>query len=177
MNEVPELAPGCFGSALNFNKGGMVCSACPFMEKCEPAHENSLNVMRERFGISAPKKKVEKVQPVEKGSDERLSLPKKVKELLGRLDKENLNIVGNIQNGVNPFSGMKKYGFMLIACHIIMRSKNPVDQRLISTALVRSLNWSQGTADAHARMSIQALKHVGAITNENGIIQVRNQEK
>jgi hypothetical protein len=175
---IPFLAPGCFGSALLFQEKGMVCTACPFKGECEPAHILSLTTMREKLGIKVPPKRhVSAPQtvdgPVEE-CDERMTLPKKVRELLSRLDREHLDIVGKIKEGVNPFANHDRYRFMQITCHLVMRLQIPVNQKVVSAGLVKSMGWAQGTADAHARMAIQALTHVGAIENNDGILSVKS---
>ncbi len=102
-----------------------------------------------------------------------MTLPKKVRELLNKLDVEDLDIVGKLKNGVNPFAGIDRYRYMMVACHLVMRLKVPVTQKVLSAGLIKSMNWSEGTADAHARMAVQALCHVGAIENNDGILSVR----
>jgi hypothetical protein len=175
--QVPYLAPGCFGSALMFRGEDMVCAACPFRAQCEPAHQVNLAAMRERLGIKVPvqRKRAPALPPAEAINEDpsRMSLPKKVRELLSRLDRENLDIVGKIQKGVNPFAGIERYRYMQIACHLIMNMQVPVTQKLIAVGLAKAMDWADGTADAHARMAVQALEHVGAVSNNDGTFSVR----
>jgi hypothetical protein len=77
-----------------------------------------------------------------------------------------------MKRGENPFVGRKGFGFMAVACHLVIRLKRPVTREIISYALMKRNNWTKGTADAHARMAIQALEHVGAIKNTDGILTV-----
>ncbi|MDE4297053.1 hypothetical protein PXK56_17850 [Phaeobacter gallaeciensis] len=173
---IPFLAPGCFGSALHFQGEGMVCAACPFKGECEPVHNMALQAMRERLGIKMPPVRRAAPLPTNEEATEdgtRLTLPKKVRELLGKLDRENLDITGKMKQGVNPFAGLGRYGYMMITCHLIMHLRVPVTQKIISAGLATKLGWANGTADAHARMAVQALEHVGAIDNNDGIFSVR----
>lgn len=177
MNDVPFLAPGCFGSALIF-RDDMVCNSCQFMQQCKPVHEQTLAALRQELGIKPPVERVKSVQDPEvvKAGErypERLTLPVKVQKLLHKLDNTNFNIVGSMQMGQNPFVGDKSLGFMAIAAHLIMKLERPVSQRLIANAMMRRNDWTQGTADAHARMAIQALEHVGAIKNTEGVFTVK----
>lgn len=171
--DVPFLAPGCFGSALNFNASGMVCAACPFKADCEPAHQASLTALRSKLGIKVEEKKTTKSERVQVDEPEdRLALPKKVRQLLARIDRSDLNIVENIKAGFNPFKDVPSMRFMHIACHLVMNLDVPVNHKIISVGLMKSMGWSKGTADAHARMAAQALQHVGAIQNTDGVFSV-----
>lgn len=175
-NKVPYLAPGCFGSALSFRKTGMVCAACPFMSQCEPVHKESLATMRSHFGIAEPEgEKLSSVETLANINEpsERLTLPKKVRELLVKIDRASLDIAEKMKSGANPFSGVESFRYLQIACHLIMKFEAPVTQKLISAGLRRAMSWSEGTADAHARMAVQALEHVGAINNCDGILSVK----
>lgn len=173
-NEIPFLAPGCFGSALMYRTNDMVCPACPFNKQCEPAHKRSLAAMRKKFGISEIPENDDPVRKTEVAdTPERMVLPKKVRELLRSLDGKNLNIVGKMQSGANPFEDLRKFRYMKIACHLIMKLDVPVTQELLSKGMELKLGWASTTANAHARMAISALEHVGAIENKDGVISVR----
>lgn len=52
-----DLAPGCFGSALSFNAEDTICRACSFGAKCQPAHEQAKERMRDKFGVAVPSPK------------------------------------------------------------------------------------------------------------------------
>lgn len=176
--QIPFLAPGCYGSALLFQKTNMVCAACPFAAQCEPVHQMALQAMRDELGIGTPVPKKARSSEVRVGdevvTDETtMALPKKVRELLARLDRETLDIAGKMKNGVNPFSGIRRYRFMMVACHLILRLEIPVTHKVISVGLMKTMGWASGTADAHARMATQALEHVGAIEKSDGIFSVR----
>lgn len=175
---IPFLAPGCFGSALMFNGSDMVCRACTLSQQCEPKHLLALAMMRERHGIIAPlsrSKPQMRVEAIEKTEDPGvMTLPKKVRELLERIDRGSFNIVEKMKQGLNPFAGRPEMKFMLVACHMILNPKAMVTQGLLEAGMIKALGHSEGTASAHARMAIQALVHVGAVAIENGIIKVRN---
>lgn len=164
MTNIPNFAPGCFGSALAFQTDNSVCRACPFADRCQPLHEQNLAALREKFGITAvrrgPKLKPA-VSPTGDGSE--MVLPVKVRRLIEKLDTANLRVAENIAKRINPFEG--KSPFMQIACHLLMNLKRPLDRQLLAMAFVQKLSWKQNTADAHARMALQALAHIGVITD------------
>ena len=181
MSNIPQYAPGCFGSAVAFKKDDTVCRGCKFASLCEPAHLEAQRVLRERYGIKttqeglaeqrqqreAEKQQREAIRPAEM-----LVLPRKTQELIDRLDRGNYDVKGKFSRGENPFGASMK--FMQIVGHLLLNLKNArIDRALIATAFVKKLEWQQGTADAHARMAIQALEHIGAITNNDGIISLR----
>lgn len=174
MYEVPPFSPGCFGSAIAFRKEDMVCQACPFAEKCEVAHEITLKALRERYGIKPPQPRTAqraKKQEAHTADPAATVLPKKARELIERLDRSQIDICGSLRRGVNPFG--KGLNFMRIACHILLRASAPFDREFLSDAFVKALGWQKNTADAHARMAIMALTHVGAIENRDGLISLR----
>lgn len=181
MSEIPIFSPGCFGSAIAFKKDDVVCSNCPFVAQCEPVHRVSLQTLRDRFGVKTTREivseraqKREAVQAAKKAAPvdpTLLTVPKKVRELLERLDRGSYDVVGKLKRGENPFGAAIPY--MMVACHLLINFQTPVDQKFLSTAFVRKLGWQKNTADAHARMAIQALTHVGAVENNDGLIRIR----
>ncbi len=178
MTDIPYLAPGCFGSALIFKGDDMVCTACVMRSQCEPVHMLALEQLRASLGITAPvakpKVKIAATQ-AERDDPTRMALPKKVRELLEAIDRARYNIKGNMLNGVNPFAGQPKMRFMLVACHLILSlsEKRPITQRDFVTGFISKLHHSPQTAEAHARMAVQVLMHVGAIDNVDGVLKLR----
>jgi hypothetical protein len=181
MTTIPHLAPGCFGSALAFKKDDTVCRGCKFLSLCEPAHLEAQKVLRERYGIKTTQEVLadqKQAREAEKAAREAnrneavLVLPKKTQELIDRLDRGNYDVKGKFARGENPFGQSMR--FMQIVGHLLLNLKNVrLDRALIATAFVKKLEWQQGTADAHARMAIQALEHVGAIINNDGVIALK----
>lgn len=181
MSQIPPFSPGCFGSAIAFKEDDVVCSACQFAGQCKPVHLATLQAMREKFGIKTTQQLTdERVQArVEAKAAKQapptdptlMTVPKKVRELLERLDRGKYDVVAKLKKGENPFGSAIPY--MMLACHLLLNFNTPVDKDFLSTAFVRKLGWQKGTADAHARMAIQALTHVGAVENRDGLITIR----
>ena len=177
MTHVPPLSPGCFGSALTFKEEDSVCRGCKFAELCKPAHLDAKAQLQARFGItkmSAKSKAAKAEQKKEAARSEDpavLALPVKVQEIINKLDRGNYQVVEKLRSGENPFGSTMP--FMKIACHLLLRIERPLDRPLLAQAFMHKMNWGQGTADAHARMAIQALTHVGAVDNVDGRISLR----
>lgn len=172
MMNVPEFAPGCFGSAIAFKEEDVICRGCSLVEQCRPAHLHAKALLQERLGISpaerpAPKKAASPA-PVDPTT---LTLPQKTRELLDRLDRGHYAINEKLGCGENPFSDAMP--FMRVACHVLLHISRPVNRELLAAAFVKKLGWQQNTADAHARLAIQALTHVGAVENRDGLIMLR----
>ena len=181
MTTIPEFSPGCFGSAVAFKKDDTVCRSCPFAEQCEPAHLEAQQALRERYGVKTTQQVIahnKQVREAEKAARQAakdpaaLVLPKKTQVLIDRLDRGNYDVKGKFARGENPFGQSMR--FMQIVGHILLRLKDGgLDRQLLAAAFVKKLEWQQGTADAHARMAIQALEHIGAITNNDGVISLK----
>ncbi|PZR92068.1 MAG: hypothetical protein DI537_14680 [Stutzerimonas stutzeri] len=182
MTEIPAFSPGCFGSAIAFKKDDAACATCQFFAKCQVVSETARDALRDRYGIMTTREAInDRIRKREEAKADRdrqlsadpamLTVPKKVRELLDRLDRGNYDIVGKLKRGINPFGSAMPW--MAIACHLLINHNQRVDQGFISVALERKLGWKKGTADAHARMAIQALTHVGAIESLDGTIAIR----
>lgn len=182
MIDIPPFSPGCFGSALTFKKDDMVCGSCQFKTKCEPAHEEAKLALRERYGIKTTQQVVTAKAEAAKAKKEAerealdpaaLELPKKTQELLLKLDRGNYNVIANLQMGVNPFGAAMPY--MALTCKLLIafRDRATITQENLSAAFVKTFSWKQDTATAHARMAIQALNHLGLLSNNNGNISLR----
>lgn len=57
------FAPGCFGSAVNFNLEDQVCQKCVFADQCEPVHIQSVVALSAHFALHG--------DPVEKAKKKR----------------------------------------------------------------------------------------------------------
>lgn len=168
---IPEFSPGCFGSALAFRKEDMVCKNCKFASACEPVHLSMQAQLREKFGIMPRKVKVQKVQAQEQVDPAALQLPKKVQDLLSKLDAGNYDVVRKLQSGENPFGAAIPY--LSLACHLFLRIEQPLNRDMLTTAFMKKFNWQKSTSSEHARIAIYALMHVGAIHNNDGQLTLR----
>jgi hypothetical protein len=181
MTTIPEFSPGCFGSAVAFKKDDTVCRGCKFAEFCEPAHIEAQAALRERYGIKTTQQVLsdqKQARDAEKAARQAskdatvLVLPKKTQDLIDRLDRGNYDVKGKFSRGENPFGQSMR--FMQIVGHLLLNLKDVrLNRQLLAAAFVKKLEWQQGTADAHARMAIQALEHIGAIANNDGVISLR----
>lgn len=175
MTFIPAFAPGCFGSALAFEETAPVCAVCKFADGCRPLHERNLAVLRERVGVRGKGSKKAKnplaSQPAAHPAE--MTLPKKVQALVEKLDSSNLRVTENFAKGVNPFATQPGMGFLKIAGHLLLKLRQPLDRATLAYAFQAKLGWTAGTADSHARMAIQALTHIGAVSNIDGLITLR----
>lgn len=180
MTDIPKFSPGCFGSALAFKRDDVACRSCKFAELCEPAHLEAQRVLRERYGIQTTQEVIREKN--ERAAEEKaarrqaldpaaLTLPKKVQDLILRIDRGNYDIVGKLQRGENPFG--KAIPYMAVICHLLLRVREPFGRDYVAAAFARKFEWAPGTADAHARMAIKVLEHVGAIDHTDGQIRIR----
>ena len=179
MNAViPPFSPGCFGSALAYEDTAPVCTACTFAEKCRPLHEHNLELLRERVGVKGKGSKTAKNPLAQKPAADpaALTVPKKVQALVDKLDSSGLRITEKLSRGVNPFADTQGMGYLKIAAHLLLRLKAPLDRQTLAYAYQTKLGWTEGTADSHARMTIQALTHIGAVRNIDGLITVKGRE-
>ncbi len=172
---IPPFAPGCFGSALAFEETAPVCTVCIFAESCRPLHERNLEILRERVGVEGKGSKKAKNPLASKptAAPAEMTIPKKVQALIERLDRSNLRVTEHFAKGVNPFANQPGMGFLKIAGHLLLKLKEPLDRHTLAYAFQTKLGWTEGTADSHARMAIQALTHIGAVRNIDGLITLR----
>ncbi|TDW20531.1 hypothetical protein EV128_125161 [Rhizobium azibense] len=170
---IPSFAPGCFGSALAYEETAPVCAVCKFAEACKPLHLTNLEILRERVGVKGKGNKDAKNPLVEKptAGPAEMTVPKKVMALVEKLDSSNLRVTENFAKGVNPFAASSN--FLKIAGHLLLKLKQPLDRQTLAYAYTTKLGWTEGTADSHARMAIQALTHIGAVNNIDGAIVLR----
>ncbi len=172
---IPAFAPGCFGSALAFEETAPVCAVCKFAEGCRPLHERNLDILRERVGVKGKGDKNAKNPLAEKPSaaPAEMTLPVKVQALVEKLDRSNLRVTEHFARGLNPFAGQPGMSFLKIAGHLLLKMKQPLDRAALAYAFQAKLGWTERTADSHARMAIQALSHIGAVNNIDGLITLR----
>ncbi|SCW95770.1 hypothetical protein [Ancylobacter rudongensis] len=170
---VPEFAPGCFGSALAYRETDSICTACVFAGRCKPLHLQAQAALRARFGIELTETQKRRIQRAANppAHPAEMTVPKKVQALIDRFDNTNSRVAEQLGQGVNPFA--TTLPFMRIVCHLLLNYAKPIDRGLLATAFASRLNWQQDTAEAHARMAIQALTHIGAVDNIDGAIALR----
>ncbi|AMB48375.1 hypothetical protein [Methylobacterium sp. AMS5] len=169
------LAPGCYGFALSFKEGSPECSTCPFAGRCQAIGAEQLARRRAELGIVAPVKRTRTPSPAPAPVAAATAapgaltseMPKKVAELLARIERMGIKVTEALAEGRNPFAGTK-IGFLAVACHLMMKLDQGVERALLIKAFQQKLNWSEGTAAAHATQAFQALEALGAASNSNG---------
>ncbi|MER9176275.1 hypothetical protein NKH72_22105 [Mesorhizobium sp. M0955] len=166
MTTLPAFSPGCFGSALAYQEEHPVCAKCVFRDQCAPVHVVNLKTLRDRLGV--PERYVVKERKPDDATPG-LSVPKKIRELVERMDSANLRAVERLQAGENPFGGFSN--FLKIAAHLLLH--RGVNQEDLTKAYMHMTKMERNTAVAHARMALQALVHIGAIDMLDGIATLR----
>jgi hypothetical protein len=96
-------------------------------------------------------------------------IPKKVMELVEKLDRAGIKVTEAIANGKNPFSDKQK--FLKIACFFLLRFQGGVKREALELALMTGMDWSKGTAAAHALQASQLFQALGVATEMNGVIR------
>jgi hypothetical protein len=165
---IPDFAPGCFGSALTFDAADMICRNCAFSAQCKPASALARRALQDRFGIKVREKKTNQV--VQEDGTVELALPIKTQKLIERIDNSNLDVVGNLSRGKNPFDGTMK--FLAVACQLLLR-RPVVSRELLIAGCVYALKCQQNTAEAYARQAEQILAHIGAVDVTEGGIKLK----
>lgn len=168
-----HLAPGCYGFALSFKEGSAECSTCQFAARCQVIGTEQLARRRLELGITAKPVKERKPRVVAAaveavaGSTLTGGLPKKVEELMQRIERAGIRVTEGLREGRNPFLGQKP-AFLSVACHLILNIEQGVDRATLNKAFQKKLNWSEGTAAAHTTQAFQALIALGAAHEANG---------
>lgn len=173
-----DMRPGCFGFALSFREEAAECISCPFATECAKLGAEQLARRREELGIKVkpakPKVVRQPAAPVEAHATGFLTdgLPKKVEELLGRIERAGISVTAALSRGENPFT--KDPAFLRVTCHLLLNMRAGVDRATLKLAFTRKLGWSEGTAAAHATQAFQALIALGAASENNGRLTLRN---
>jgi len=166
---IPNFAPGCFGSAMGFDEGAPICTVCKFRDECRPMHETNLALLREACGIKkVERRRKQAAHPVEGG----LTVPKKTLELVEKFEHAGLTVTTSLAEGKNPFAATAMH-FMTIAAHLLLKLNRPLRHNDLVMAFQTKLQWTKGTADSHARMAFQALEYIGAIHVTEGGATIR----
>jgi hypothetical protein len=170
MTTIPDFSPGCFGSALAFDEAAPVCSVCAFAAQCKPIHELNLKTMRERLGIPAPK--ITQRAKRDTADQQGMTVPVKTQALIEKIERAGIRVTESFASGLNPFTDMGS-NFLKIVGHMLLKSPRPLARNDFAMAFQMKLNWSQGTADSHARMAMQALQYIGAVDEIDGTVTLR----
>jgi hypothetical protein len=167
----PDLAPGCFGSALAFKEESSECAGCPFQTACAPVSCRRLEKLRAELGltdlVSKPRTTVRSRQHAHSAADGDLTtvLPKKVQALLERIEARGINVGAALRDGKNPF---ERPAFLKVAAHLLLRLPNGFDRSTLRMALQHKLEWSEQTAASHASQVFHVLQALGVAKEVNG---------
>lgn len=166
-------APGCYGTAMGFSTKSTECINCNFKPECEPLSAERLAKLRDDLGIKVPKKTPGRKRNSRDSSQSELvsDLPKKVAALIDRFDREGLKITESLKNRENPFVRNPK--FMRIACHLLLNINKGFDRQTLTTAYMKSLDWSEGTAKAHVSQVFKVLTHLDAAVELNTMLRIK----
>ena len=173
-------APGCFGIGLLYKTDSNECAACPFGQMCQPRAEAQLALLRGELGIVIPAVKkpaiVKGATPTVSPTPFSTGLPKKVAELLQRIDKAGIKVTEALAEGRNPFTS--KPHFMRVTCHLLLKlGERGLPRDLLCTCFMEKLQWSKGTADAHVIQAVQTLKALGAANEIDGTLRLRKMDQ
>lgn len=172
-----DMRPGCFGFALSFREEAAECISCPFASDCSRIGAEQLARRRAALGIVVKEKPKAKPRPAPAHVEHATGfftdgLPKKVEELLGRIERAGISVTAALARRENPFT--KDPAFLRVTCHLLLHMSAGVDRATLKSAFVKKLGWSEGTAAAHATQAFQALIALGAASENNGRLTLRN---
>lgn len=166
-----SLAPGCFGLGMVYRAEAKECVSCPFQAQCAPLATTRLATVRAELGI-VERKKVSRPTRAETATAGAMTdYPKKVVELMERIDRAGIKVTEMLAARQNPFKSSP--AFMRVTCHLLL-GLGSIKRDLLQRALMSKLEWSEGTAAAHAMQASQLLQALGAATEANGIITLRS---
>lgn len=171
-----QQAPGCYGSALTYEEGAPECVGCQFAKECAPLSKASLERIHAKFGIKprVPKKAPPKANPPVRRSVFSDRWPKKVMDVVERLEKSGVKITEALRNGRNPFVSKPKP--FLIACHMLIKTNKGIQEPMLTEALRTKLAYTPESAKDTARLVLQVLEAIGATVETDGIIMIRRNE-
>lgn len=175
----PEMAPGCYGRAMSYRSGTPECDLCPLATSCAPLSIARTQAIRARLGIVAkpPKPPVVSKMPepaaaIAYRQAMGMSLPVKVIDLLGRIERSGIRVTETLARGENPFT--ETPAFMRVICHLLLRRPQGLNRRTITMALMHQFKWQETTATPHTTQAIQALAALGAIRDQDGIVSLKS---
>lgn len=158
---IPQNSPGCFGSALAYQKGSAVCAKCPFESDCAGLHQENLAALREKFGITTKKTVAERRSEG--------AVPKKVQDVINRITAAGINVRESLRKGQNPFPANMMV--LRIATHVLLKMPQPLERDFISACIMNKLKWTEETADAQARIAVQTLQYLGAVEVDGKLVK------
>lgn len=173
------LRPGCFGFALSYRAESAECISCPFAAHCARVSAEQLARRRNELGIKPKEPRAVRPArpqaPTEAHATGVLTegLPKKVEELIDRIERAGISVTAALSRRENPFTTSP--AFLRVTCHLLLHLQAGIDRATLKTAFVRKLGWSEGTAAAHATQAFQALTALGAATEQNGRLTLRTE--
>lgn len=164
----PDLAPGCFASALAYRDDAAECTGCPFSAECAPASSARMAQLRAELGLEGMvgpgrKRVVKAASPAATGFV--ATLPKKVQALVEQIDKKGLKVGDALRAGTNPFD---KPAFLRVAAHLLLKLPGGVDRNVLRAALQHKLGWSYETANSHAAQVFHLMPALGVAEDRNG---------
>lgn len=172
-SQLPTWAqPGCFGQAMTYSDELTECQSCPFAQDCKGEHQMALRRLREAHGIDLEPKRKRFKAPAPTASTTTasgtpaFSLPKKVEDLLARFDRLGLKVIDGFKQRKNPFPA--DVMFMRIAAHLVLNIPSGVKRDDLIESFMKRMDWSRGTAAAHATQARQALEALGVAEEQNG---------
>lgn len=163
--------PGCFGQALTFNENLAECSSCPFAGECKIASAAALQRLRDHHGIVVHRKGMRTKPASTATSSAALTLPKKVEELLQRIERAGVRVSEALKEKRNPFG--RDFPFLRITAHLLLAVPFGVTREHLVTGFEQRLNWSKGTAAAHATQAFQALIALGVAEEIEGRLNLK----
>lgn len=168
-------APGCYGSALAYRPNGVECPTCQFAEMCRPIAEACLATLRAKLGIAAstaPKRRFTPAeQPAEGAGTVIAQVPKKVANLMQRIEERGIRVGEALARRENPFPADMK--FLLVTAHLLLRSQNGLSRTGLHHALRRTLGWSESTATSHVTQAFQLFIALGVAEVRNEALNLK----
>lgn len=173
LTSLPDnpLAPGCFGSALTHREGSPECHGCPFADQCAPLSTQRLAALRERLGVVKGRTKKPPAPTIETPDGVELTIPRKVLDLIQRVDRAGIKVTESLLRGENPFTSTPT--FLRVCCHVLLKVPGGVNRKTLTMALQRKLDWTEATASAHAGQAVHLLTALGAISEMNGLLKLK----
>lgn len=165
--KVPDMAPGCFGSAINFDADDMICRSCPFAKLCEPAHLRARDILRERHGIvvKQPLKKVPKAEPPPPPP-----LGPKGEAVVKYIKHAQIDVRELLRQKVNPFEDQPK--FMKIACALLL-SMGTVEPKMIEQEMAAGCGFDSKKAHDFTNLSVRVLQFLDVVSFAGGVVSLK----
>jgi hypothetical protein len=172
------FAPGCFGSGLAYQEDGTVCGRCDFAARCAPLALERRQQVRARLGIAVEPvvRRVRTADEPMKASrpagrprpvSEREGFPKKVCQLLDRIESRGVDLAVAIRAGQNP---LPSPAFLKMAIDMLLGGG--FDRGQLRAAFMTTFDWSDGTAHSHVGQVFALLTGLKVAREDNGKLMV-----